>query len=312
MSSKLTVGIDLGGTQVRAALVSTGRILARESRPTNANDGPEGVLKQFWMLVTEVCTGHSKAALQGIGVCAPGPLDSTTGEIIEIPTLPRWEGFRLREAIQKQFDLPVVIENDGIAAAYGEWQFGSGRGHDHMVYATISTGVGGGVVVDGRLMRGRRGMGGHVGHFRMAEDGPRCSCGAIGCFEAFASGTALGIRAQAKADEHPLSYLGRVIGDVRARHVVEGARSGDEVCRALIDEEAEYLGIGFTGLIHLFSPDLIVMGGGVSQGFELMSERIRAVIDRNAMGPFKSVPVVPAHLGDSSGLLGIAALAQFG
>jgi len=277
---------------------------------TNVNDGPEGVLRQFWTLIDQARSRDPDAALSSVGICVPGWYDSATGEIIGIPTLSGWEGFQLRKVVWEKFGLPVVVENDAIAAAYGEWHHGAGRGHDHLVYATVSTGLGGGVVVDGRLMHGRRGMGGEIGHFRIAPDGPRCSCGAIGCFEAIASGTALGRRAQVQAQRYPQSYLGRIGEKVDARHVVEGARAKDQICEALLEEEAGYLGIGFTGLIHLFSPDLVIMGGGVSQGFDLMSERIQSVISENAMSPFKLVPVVPAALGDSSGLIGIAALAD--
>ncbi len=208
--------------------------------------------------------------------------------------------------------LPVVIENDGIAAAFGEWQFGAGRGLDNLVYVTVSTGIGGGVVLDGRLVHGRRGMAGHVGHVRLAADGPRCACGVVGCFEAFASGTALGHRARLAAAERPEGYLAAVSRRERieARHVVAGARAGDATSIRLLDEEADYLGIGFVSLIHLFSPDIVVMGGGVSQAFELIEGRIHAMIARDAMAPFRAVPVVAAGLGDNAGLVGAAALAE--
>jgi glucokinase len=158
----------------------------------------------------------------------------------------------------------------------------------HLVYVTVSTGVGGGVVVDGRLLHGRRGMAGHVGHLRMALEGPVCSCGTIGCFEAFAAGTALGRRARQAATMHPEGLLGIWSASqmIEARHVVEGARQGDPTCLALLREEAAYLGAGFTSLIHLFSPERIIMGGGVSQAFDLMIDDIHAVIRRDATEPF--------------------------
>jgi glucokinase len=310
MAGELTIGIDLGGTQVRAALVEGGQILRRASARTDVS-GPAAVLGQFKQLMSEVCPAEQRHRIAGLGVAAPGPLDSETGTIIQIPTLPNWESFPLREILQRDLGMPVVVENDGIAAAYGEWQYGAGKGLRHLVYVTVSTGIGGGVVVDGHLMHGRRGMACHVGHFQMATVGPQCACGATACFEALASGTALGKRALKLAQDMPTSMLGQWSAReaVDARHVVEGARQGDPLCLELLAEEARYLGSGFTGIIHLYSPDRVIMGGGVSQAFDLLEPGICEVIRRDAMGPFKTVPVVPALLGDNSGLVGAAALA---
>jgi glucokinase len=305
------IGIDLGGTQVRAALVEGAHVLRRAKTKTHADGGPTAILKQFEQLISEICGPDDWKRLAGVGVSAPGPLDSKTGTILGIPTLPSWEDFALRDVLASNLRLPVVVENDGIAAAYGEWQYGAGISLDNLVYVTVSTGIGGGVVVDGRLMHGRRGMAGHVGHFKMSPDGPRCSCGAMGCFEAFASGTALGKRARETAHHYPASLLGRLSAteSIEAHHVAEGARQDDPICLALLCEEANYLGVGFTGLIHLFSPDRIIMGGGVSQAFDLLEHDVHAVIRRDAMPPFKTVPVVRSLLGDNSGLIGAAALA---
>lgn len=305
------IGVDFGGTQVRAALVKGSRVLRRAKTRTDANGGPTAILNQFKHLISEICGPEDWERLAGVGVSAPGPLDSRTGTILGIPTLPSWEGFALKDVLSSDLGLPVVVENDGIAAAYGEWQYGAGAGLENLVYVTVSTGIGGGVVIDGRLMHGRRGMGGHVGHFKISPVGPRCSCGAIGCFEAFASGTAFGKRARETARHYPTSLLGRrsTTENIEASHVAEGARQDDPMCLALLSEEANYLGTGFTGLIHLFSPDRIIMGGGVSQAFDLLERDIHAVIQRDAMAPFKTVPVVRSLLADNSGLIGAAALA---
>jgi glucokinase len=311
MAGRLTIGIDMGGTQVRVALVEEGRILRRAATRTDALGGPVAVLEQFRKLISEICAPDDWARLAGVGISAPGPLDGETGTILHIPTLPHWESVALREILAADFGLPVVLENDGIAAAYGEWKYGAGTGLRHLVYVTVSTGIGGGIVVDGHLMHGRRGMAGHVGHFHMSAEGPVCSCGAVGCFEAFASGTSLGRRAITMAEINPDSLLGKwsASAAIDARHVVEGARQGDSLCQELLREEAAYLGSGFTSLIHLFSPERVIMGGGVSNGFDLMQQGIHDVIRRDAMEPFKTVQVVPAGLGDNSGLVGAAALA---
>lgn len=309
MSSPLAIGIDLGGTQARVALVRGGEVVRRASEGTDIAGGPGAVVAQFLRMVAEICGPGDLSRVAGAGVCAPGPLDTETGTVLHIPTLPGWEDFPLRETLARELGVPVTVENDGIAAAYGEWKFGAGMGLRNLVYVTVSTGVGGGAVVDGRLLHGRRGMAAHVGHFRMAPDGPRCSCGASACFEAFAAGTALSRRAR-EASAEASGYLARVAAErtVDSRDVVAGAREGDPACQELLAQEAAYLGQGFTGLIHLFSPERIVMGGGVSNAFDLMSEGIHAVIRRDAMHAFRDVPVVRAGLGDNAGLVGAAGL----
>ena len=301
----LALGIDLGGTQVRAALVAEGRIVRRAAQRTDVAGGPEAVMAQFAALAGELAAGEISA----VGVATPGPLDTVSGVVDHIPTLPTWDGFPLRERLSAAFNLPVLVENDGIAAAYGEWQHGAGRGLQNVVYVTVSTGIGGGVVVDGQLLHGRRGMAAHVGHLHIAMEGPVCSCGGTGCLEAFASGTALGLRAQAVAAAHPASYLGALREPIDARHAVAGARAGDAECLRLMADEARFLGLGFTSLAHLFSPDCIIMGGGVAQGFDLLSDGIHGVLRAEALPPFKGLRVVPAALGDNAGLLGVAGLA---
>lgn len=310
MNDDLTIGLDLGGTQVRAALVRAGKVLARTAARTDVS-GPEEVMRQFRALVAEVSHAAGSAPIRAIGMCAPGPLDTVSGVIDHIPTLLGWEQFPLRDRLSAIFGIPAIVENDGIAAAFGEWQYGAARGLDHMVYVTVSTGIGGGVVVDGRLMHGARGMAGHVGHFTLAAEGPTCSCGRVGCFEAVAAGTAFGKRVRAAANENPTSFLGRMAekGIVEGRHAVEGARAGDAACLALIAEEADWLGSGFASLLHLYSPQMLVMGGGVSVAFDLLEPGIRARIRRDAMAPFREVPVVKAKLGDDAGLVGVAELA---
>jgi glucokinase len=305
------IGIDLGGTQVRVALVDDrGTVLKRAAARTDVAGGPRAVMAQFKLLIADIAGDEGLDSLSGVGVCAPGPLDSTTGTFIHVPTLPGWEDFPLRDALAETLGTCVVVEGDAIAACYGEWRFGAGKGLQHLLYITVSTGIGGGVISDGRLLHGRRGMTAHVGHFRLAMQGPRCSCGAVGCFEAFAAGTALDKRARQAALDHPGSLLAGLASPT-ASDVVEAARRGDGVAKGLIDQEAAYLGEGLTSLIHLYSPEKVILGGGVSNGFDLMAERIHAVIRGTALPSFREVPVVRAGLGDNAGLVGAAALLLF-
>ena len=290
------ISIDLGGTQVRVALLEGTQIIRRASAMTALKGGPSSVLAQIDALIAEVCDGTDPKSTAGIAIASAGPLDTEAGIILGIPTIQGWENFPVRSVLADRFGLPVFLENDAIAAAFGEWRHGAGRGLQHMSYLTVGTGIGGGFVVDGRLIRGSKGMAGHVGHMRLSQDGPKCSCGALGCFEALASGSAFEARAAAQTSA------------VSAKRVFEGARAGDPRCLSLVEQEASYLGQGITSIIHLFSPEHVVMGGGLSQAFDLLEPGIHAVTRSEAMVPFKDVRVVQAELGDNSGLVGAAAM----
>jgi glucokinase len=305
----LSLGFDLGGTQLRAALAENGRILKRAATDTDTPGGPESIMRQIEAIAREVSEGDVLSRVSGIGIASPGPIDTDSGIIDHIPSMPGWTGFPLRKRMKELFGVPVFLENDAIAAAYGEWKQGAGRGKSHVVYVTVSTGIGGGVVMDGRLVHGRRGMAAHIGHLHLAMTGPRCSCGGTGCFEAFASGTALGVRAQ-EAASSGVGYLARAAakGVVNSRDVVEGARAGDEVCIELLKEEARYLGAGFASLANLFSPERIIMGGGVSAAFSLMQDDIRAVFEDEVLAPQRQVDIVAAELGGNAGLIGAVLL----
>ncbi|ESX14931.1 MULTISPECIES: ROK family protein [unclassified Mesorhizobium] len=309
--TKLALAFDLGGTALRGALVeSDGRIVAHASAPTLAGAGSEAVIGQIVALAGTLLREHPQANVAGIGVGAPGPLDPKAGIVIAPPTLAGWHDVPLIDILGRHFGLPVRLENDANAAALGEWRFGAGRGSGSLVFVTVSTGIGGGVVADGHIYHGRRGLAAEIGHMTITGEGDRCFCGAIGCFEAVASGTALGRRATRLTAPGDGSLLRRLSndGDVSARHVVEAAKAGDANALDLIEAEAQWLGIGFTNVLHLYSPDLIVMGGGLSNGFDLLAPSIRAVIQQRAMPAYRDVPIVQAELGDRAGLIGAASL----
>lgn len=307
---QIAIGIDLGGTQVRAALVNRqGQVLARAEERTDAMAGPARVMSQIQALADGLTSASSGASVVGIGVSTPGPIDTISGVARDIPTLAGFADFLMMADLQRRFAFPVSLENDGIAAAIGEWQFGAGRGLDNLVYATVSTGLGGGVIADGRVLRGRKGMAAHIGHMSVMPDGALCPCGNRGCFEAYGSGTAFTRRAQERAFGCEETTLGRDGQVIDSRAVFAAARAGDALANRLIDEEAEILGRGFTSLLHIFSPDVIVMGGGLSHEFERLHPGIRDYIRRWAMPAFKDVDVVHAALGQNSGLIGAAALA---
>ena len=299
MAAPHAIGIDIGGTRLRAALVDrAGTLLARAETPTLAGEGPAAVIAQIVRLVEQVGQEATGEGIAGAGVSSPGPIDTVRGLALGVPTLKGWNGVPIADMIAEALDLPVTLENDGIAAANGEWRFGVGRGLTDFVYVTVSTGIGGGIVSGGRLLHGRMGMAGHIGHMTVMIGGERCSCGNAGCWEAYASGTAFARRIgrSGAAAQDPASVLA-------------AARNGDPQAAELVAEHGDYLGIGIASLLHLFSPQAVILGGGVSNGLDLLMPAIDRRVRLNAMPAFRDIPVIRAGLGENSGLVGAAALA---
>ncbi len=311
-SPRLAIGVDVGGTQVRAALVdSAGLVHRRGAVRTDTKGGPSAVVAQIAQLVAEVAGGLDLKTLAGVGVCAPGPLDGPAGVVLNIPTLPGWVDVPISAWLAESLGVEVILENDGISAAIGEWHFGAGRGLSDFVYVTVSTGIGGGVVSDGHVLRGRRGMAGHLGHMTTAPEGEVCSCGNRGCWEAQASGTALAQMARRLATGQSGSALARIGESMDARHVIDAARAGDELANELVAREARLLGIGIVNLLHMYSPMAVVMGGGVSNGFDLLHPGIVQQVRERALLAYRDVPIVAAQLEQNAGLVGAACLAFF-
>lgn len=314
MSIEVALAIDLGGTELRAALVDRdGKILAFAAVPTQAQAGPEVVIGQIEALAATVHAEAPELSILGVGIGAPGPLDPLAGIAVGPPTLAGWHDVPLADILGRRLGLPVRLENDANAAALGEWRFGAGHGVRSLVFVTVSTGIGGGVVADGRILHGRRGLAAEIGHMTITNEGERCVCGVVGCFEAIASGTALGRRANAATSPLDGSTLRRLSAnaEVTGRHVVEAARLQDDLALALLEEEARWLGLGFTNLLHLYSPDVLVVGGGIANGLDLMAPVIGATIRQRAMRAYRDVPVVQAQLGRHAGLVGVASLVLF-
>ncbi len=308
------LAFDLGGTELRAAMVSrAGDVLSFLAVPTRAADGPRAVIGQMQALANEIEGQTPYIKPIGVGIGAPGPLDPVSGIVIAPPTLAGWHDVPLAEILREHFGMPVWLENDANAAALGEWRYGAGRGAASMVFATVSTGIGGGVIADGRILHGRRGLAAEIGHMTITNEGERCFCGAIGCFEAVASGTALGRRATAGTRPFDGSMMRAMSadGDVTGRHVVDAARRGDAQALDMLAIEARWLGIGLTNLLHLYSPDIIVLGGGISHGFDMLHGRIKATVGERAMSAYRDVPIVAAQLGRQAGLVGAASLVLY-
>lgn len=299
------IGVDLGGTQLRAALVdASGRVHKMRRTKTALEGGPDAVIAQINQLIDEVNDGSAKAV--GIGI--PGSIEASSGLVLGIPALPGWDRIPLAAFVSDRSRLPCFLENDATAAAIGEWRAGAGMGCIHFVYITISTGIGAGVVIDGHVLRGVRGLAGEIGHTRITDHSDICSCGKIGCWEAVASGTALGRRARIAMKASPSSIIATLSGgeSVSAYHVGIAARRGDALAIALLKEEALLLGLGFVNAQHLYAPERIVIGGGLSSLLDLMRNDIEAVIRDRLLPGFPSVLIAQASLGDNAGMIGAA------
>lgn len=241
---KQAIGIDLGGTELRAGLVDeSGALLAYQRVKTDKFGGPESVVAQIQKLVVDVKGNNEVSA---VGVAAPGPLNCETGVVLEPPTLPGWKNIELRRILAERLQMPISLSNDANAAAYGEWRFGGGRGRRHVVYITVSTGIGGGVVSDGRLLLGQGGFAAEIGHMSIAINGPMCLCGQLGCWESLASGTALAKFAEEAVRECQSSLMIDLAhgGPIQAHHVGAAAEQGDPLALSLLQDESPLLDCG--------------------------------------------------------------------
>jgi glucokinase len=309
VNPKLAIALDLGGTQIRAALVdATGKVHKRFATETQARAGADVVVQQladaYWAIAQDV----APEAVRGVGLCSPGPLDTAKGIAIHLPTIMGFENFPLVAALTEKMGRKVLLENDGIAAAIGEWKFGAGADLQSVVYVTVSTGIGGGVIVDGHVLRGRKGMAGHVGHMAIAQEGKRCGCGNAGCWEAYAAGPAFAERAREAAKLQPSSTLHPLGPTLTPEDVFKAALKADPLALNLVEEQSAYLGMGITSLLYLFSPDVVIVGGGLSNAFDQLYPGIVRYVSGNAMLVFRDTPIVKAALGGNSGLIGAAAL----
>lgn len=305
------VAVDLGGTQIRAGLVQDGRLLRRAARPTAPERGVDAVIESIVAIVRQMWAEAGQTGLV-VGVASPGPLDPRTGIVFEAPNLPGWYNVPLGERLCQALQVPVVIGNDANCAALGEHQFGAGRGIRNLCYVTLSTGIGGGVILENELFEGTAGAAAEVGHMTLDLHGPRCNCGNIGCWEVLASGTAIARQAHAAIASGRPTLISQLAAGapVAAAHVTEAAHQGDPLARELLEQAGTITGFGLVNLAHLFDPDLIILGGGVTHAGDFLLRPARAIFDAYAMPNYRrTCRIVLAALGDDVGLYGAAALA---
>ena len=305
---------DVGGTRTRVALVdATGAIVVRHSAETLAREGRAAVMNRLADALEHVAS-ERRTEIKGVGLSLASPVEPGTGVMYNPPNLgPEWHLFTPIPMLQERLSLPVYAENDATLGALGEHAFGAGRGCDNMVYMTVSTGIGGGIIIGGNLYTGTNGFGGEIGHMTIDQNGPLDNCGNVGCLEALASGTALARMAQERigAGESSvmLEFAGGNIEAVDARIVVQAAQQDDALAQSLMQEVGRSLASGIITLMHIFDPQLIVIGGGLGQNLDMFMPTIEPEVKRRAMAHFQgAVPVAKSQLGDDVSLLGAAAL----
>lgn len=311
------LAIDLGGTKIMATLIShQGQVMAREYHLTLAGEGPQSVINRILSAVDHLLrVGNiGLSQLHSISIAAAGAIDFDQGLVTSSPNLPGWHNVLLRDMVNRKYKVRTFLINDASAGALGEHHFGAGRGVNNLVYLTVGTGIGGGIIINGRLYSGPSGSAGEIGHMTIDVNGPRCSCGNIGCLEMLASGTAIAreaIRRISQGEESSLSQMvGGKIENITAEKVGVAARGGDGLALEVISKAATYLGVGMVNLVNIFNPEMIIVGGGVAQMGDLLLEPARRVVKERAFQlAAQAVRIVPAQLGDNAGVLGAAVFA---
>jgi glucokinase len=313
MTNDVIAAIDIGGTKIALGLSDTeGRPLPFRRFPTQVERGPGPILQQA-LDELERMVQEAGARVLAVGVGCGGPLNRRRGLILSPANLPGWDEFPIVELVRKRFKAPVVLDNDANAAALAEHKYGAGRGTEDMVYITISTGIGGGVIVGGRLLHGVGDAAGEVGHMIVNPGGRPCGCGSRGCLETICSGSSIGRRAAERLAEGARSALLEADGPsgITARAVAEAAAAGDPLAAEVWDETIEYLSLGVGNVIAAFAPEAVILGGGVSTaGDQLLVPLRRRVAESVKIAPVEEVRIEQAALGGDSGVYGALILGR--
>jgi glucokinase len=302
------VAVDVGGTQLRSAVYPRSGITPLTIQHSASRGLEAGILERLTALIDNVWPDEP---VDAIAVAVPGPLNPRTGIIISTPNIPAWTQYPLAELLAKKYHVPVYLGNDANLAALGEWKYGAGQGHHDIVYMTISTGIGGGVISNNMLIEGWNGMASELGHITVIPGGPECSCGVPGHLEAVASGPAIAkyVRAQiASGRQSGLSSK----EEYNARDIHDAARKGDELAREAFTRAGNFIGQAMAGFLHMYNPSILIFGGGVSQSGSLILEPIKESISLNIMNKayLDGLEISIAKLGDEAGLLGALAYAH--
>jgi glucokinase len=313
---RCVIGIDIGGTNlVVGTLAEDGSVMyALESEPTHAESGADDVISRLLRLTRQVMdrtlAGYPGATFLGVGVGAPGPLDTKSGVVLLTPNL-GWVNMPLRDRIASGPGLPTALDNDANCAVLGEWWRGAARGARHAIGITIGTGIGGGLIVDGKLLHGASDCAGEIGHATIDTDGRRCKCGNYGCLEAYASGPAIARRAveaiEAGYESRLAGYVGGDLAAITAQTVYDAAHDGDELALEVVGDTARFLGAGISNLLNIFNPEVVVVCGGVTQAGDRLFVPLRREVARRAFKPAVAVcRILPGELVGTAGVYGAA------
>jgi len=308
---KYVIGIDLGGTKISTALSTfEGEIIHNLVIPTKAEEGEVSVLNRMIRTIENVLSEANVSVddVQAIGIGSPGPLDANKGIIITTPNLP-FKNCNVVQPIKDRFNIPVYLDNDANVAAIGEYMFGAGKGKENIVYFTVSTGVGGGAILNGNVYRGSTCNALEIGHTTVDPNGPRCNCGNLGCLEALSSGTAIGKRGIEAVSTNVETSL-RQYDKITSYEVFKEAEAGDEVSKDIVNNALTYLGIGVANAVAIFDPQMVIIGGGVTQVGDILFDRVRQVVNKRCFKNMaENCEIAPAGLGTNAGVVGAVALA---
>jgi glucokinase len=303
-----TVAVDIGGTHIRVAVYEPDSIKPIAHQRTRSHAKQPGVYDRLEQAIESV---WPKEKVGAIGIASPGPLDPHTGTILATPNIPEWQNFPLTSKLTEHFSVPAYLDNDANMAGLAEWQFGAGKGHQDVVYITISTGIGGGVITNGCLLQGFRGMGAELGHMIIDPNGPVCGCGHRGHIESFSSGPSIARYVTEQINAGQKSTL-QSQSDLSAAHIADAAREGDSLAISAFERAGHYLGIAVANYLAVFDPSILIFGGGVSQVGDLLFKPFEESLHQHTFHPhyLDDLVITKAALGDDAGLLGALALAR--
>ncbi len=303
------IAVDIGGTHIRAASYAPDNIEPIKQKKIATRATEPGGLERLTRVIEDVWPSGDSVAAIGLG--SPGPLDPHTGYLLAPPNNPEWHNFPLAPSVEERFDVKTFLDNDANLAGLAEYRYGAGKGHHYVLYITVSTGIGGGVIIEDRLLQGHHGLAAELGHIIVDPNGPPCSCGYNGHLESFSSGPAIVKYVLGELESGARSVLKRE-DNLSARDVANAAQQGDALAIQAYHRAGEYLGIGVASLLHAFDPSIVIFGGGVSQVGSLLFDPFDVSLKRHVFHPryLEGLVITRAELGDDAGLLGARALAE--
>ena len=312
--NQVIAGIDIGGTKIAIAMETLGGEKIAERRlPTQVETGAYAIIETVFRTITEMLE-ENRVELVSVGIGCPSPLDLEKGAVMSPSNLRDWDNFPIVKLFHERFHVPVLLDNDANTAALGEYIYGAGRGYKNIVYITVSTGIGGGIVIDGEIYHGVAASAGELGHSIVQPDGIRCNCGSIGCLETICSGIHIARRAKerlAGGEPSLMRSMSAGIDQLTAKTVVEAARSRDALAVEIWDETCRFLAIGIGNVITLLAPEAVIVGGGVAVAGDLLFAPLRLLLPQYvSMMPAEKINIIPAELGGESGVCGALVLAK--